>query len=184
MPKSAPRRKRIRTARAEADPTSLPESKASNNKSSSGDRKQQPSSTPKKQTAGQERDKQLGPVLQKVRHNYLSRIMHQAFSPKLASFLFLSLILCVLSLTQLSSDSADDRLWATAATSHILSGADSGTRRALQSKNIVGLLINLLDDAASVEVQAETCGALRNLAIEGGAEVCAEVSLCVHGALP
>lgn len=79
--------------------------------------------------------------------------------------------------TQLSSDSADDRLWATAATSHILSGADSGTRRALQSKNIVGLLINLLDDPASVEVQAETCGALRNLAIEGGAEVCAEVSV-------
>lgn len=64
MPKSAPRRKRIRTARAEADPTSLPaDSKASNNATvKGGDRKQ-----PKKQTAGQERDKQLGPVLQKVR---------------------------------------------------------------------------------------------------------------------
>ncbi|KAK9900905.1 hypothetical protein P389DRAFT_193157 [Cystobasidium minutum MCA 4210] len=138
MPKSAPRRKRIRTARAEVDPTAVPESKGTTT-AKSGDRKQNATAS-KKSTLGQERDKHLGPVLQK-----------------------------------LSSDSADDRLWATAATSHILSSADSGTRRSLQSKNIVGLLIQRLEDQQSVEIQAEACGALRNLAIEGGAEVCAEM---------
>lgn len=47
-------------------------------------------------------------------------------------------------------------------------------RRALQSKNIVGLLIQKLTDD-NVQVQVDVCGALRNLAIEGGFEICAEV---------
>lgn len=69
MPKSAPRRKRIRTARAEADPINLPESKVTSNgggngesSTTSGDR----SKSAKKSTAGQEREKHLGPVLDKV----------------------------------------------------------------------------------------------------------------------
>jgi hypothetical protein len=74
MPKSAPRRKRIRTARVEADPIAVPEEGGSNSNSantSKADRKhtqkQSTTATSKKPTAGQERDKHLGPVLQKVR---------------------------------------------------------------------------------------------------------------------
>lgn len=166
MPKSAPRRKRIRTARAEVDPTAVPESKGTTT-AKSGDRKQNATAS-KKSTLGQERDKHLGPVLQKVRFYNMILILPLFSADSLPVRMFLSR-------AQLSSDSADDRLWATAATSHILSSADSGTRRSLQSKNIVGLLIQRLEDQQSVEIQAEACGALRNLAIEGGAEVCAEV---------
>jgi len=72
MPKSAPRRKRIRTARAEADPTSLPESKtASSNNATAGESSStklaKGQQTSKKSTAGQDREKHLGPVLDKVR---------------------------------------------------------------------------------------------------------------------
>lgn len=177
MPKSAPRRKRIRTARQEADPigtTSGPNGSSSsandgksNSENVSTTKTSSSSSSSKKKkvatTAGQERDKQLGPVLAKV-----GRVDNFTLIWMLELMPFFSAIL------QLSSDSADDRLWAVAATSHILASADPGTRRALQSKNIVGLLLERLSDN-QVEVQAEACGALRNLAIEGGHEVCAEV---------
>lgn len=77
MPKSAPRRKRIRTARAEVDPTNLSSTTiASNNSSlkisaessssSSKQNKGQQSGKKKINTAGQEREKHLGPVLDKV----------------------------------------------------------------------------------------------------------------------
>ena len=72
------------------------------------------------------------------------------------------------------SPTISDRLWSTSAITHILSNADTGVRRALQSKNVVGLLIERLLDE-ELEIQVEACGALRNLAIEGGSEVCAEV---------
>lgn len=75
----------------------------------------------------------------------------------------------------MTSATASERLWSLSAISHILGAADDGTRRALQSKNIVGLLIERLADSEP-ELRVEACGALRNLAIEGGFEVCAEVS--------
>lgn len=74
MPKSAPRRKRIRTARAEADPTSLPESKtgsssnAAAGESSSSTKTAKSQQSAKKSAAGQDREKHLGPVLDKVRY--------------------------------------------------------------------------------------------------------------------
>lgn len=84
-------------------------------------------------------------------------------------------------------------MWATSAISHVLSNADPNIRRSLQAKNVVGLLIQNLDTSAAtnaaatgasqedmesgIEVMVEACGALRNLAIEAGYEVCAEVSL-------
>lgn len=74
MPKAAGRRKRIRTARVEVDPSSLPGSTkegstGSATPASKGDRnKQQTQSKKKNQQAGtgEARDKALGPVLQKV----------------------------------------------------------------------------------------------------------------------
>lgn len=76
MPKSAPRRKRIRTARAEADPTAVPDSKTASGSSpaktaagaAAGDRSgSNKNGQSKKGSAGLEREKHLGPVLDKVR---------------------------------------------------------------------------------------------------------------------
>jgi len=77
MPKSAPRRKRIRTARAEAAPTSIPDSRttvagvhqnAIVATTSTAAISKASKKAAKKQAGGQDqqRDKQLGPVIQKV----------------------------------------------------------------------------------------------------------------------
>ena len=69
---------------------------------------------------------------------------------------------------------ASERLWSISALSHILGASDVTLRRALQSQNVIGMLVERLLDS-EVEIQVEACGALRNLAIEGGSETCAEV---------
>jgi hypothetical protein len=157
MPK-APRRKHIRAARQAVDPTSRPEADSNNVVAAS-------SATPapaggkgkkSKNKDGQSKDKELLRVLTKVIYTSLCTALEAKFG------------------AQLSSENPSDRLWAASAISHILGAADAGTRRALQSKNIVGLLLERLQDK-ELEVQVEATGALRNLAIEGGFEVCAEV---------
>jgi hypothetical protein len=54
---------------------------------------------------------------------------------------------------------AQERIWACAAVSNLIQN-DSGTRRLLQGKNIVGALIARLGDE-SEEVVVEAAGALR-----------------------
>ena len=130
----AQHRKRIRTARAEAEPISKPAKPAK--------------SAP--------RDAEVQALITKVRRSAASLITSL---PSL----------------QLQSSSADDRIWAVSTVSHIISNGDHSIRRTLQSKKLVDILIQRLADEHS-EIQVEAVGALRNLAIEGSFEVCAEVS--------
>jgi hypothetical protein len=60
---------------------------------------------------------------------------------------------------QLDSSDERDRVWACAAISNVIQN-DPSTRRLLQSKNVVGVLVNKLSDPAS-EVVSEAAGALR-----------------------
>ena len=83
-------------------------------------------------------------------------------------------------LTQLTSatSTAEDRVWACAALSHLLSNPDPSVRRLLGSHKVVDLLIakaNVHGEEKDVGVRAEALGALRNYAVEAGQEVCAEV---------
>ncbi|KAF7784171.1 hypothetical protein Agabi119p4_336 [Agaricus bisporus var. burnettii] len=68
---------------------------------------------------------------------------------------------------------ATDRKWACVAVSNLIQN-DPSTRRLLQGKNIVGALITRLTDNEE-EVVVEAIGALRNLCIDGGYEICAEM---------
>jgi hypothetical protein len=61
--------------------------------------------------------------------------------------------------TQLGSTVVQERIWACAAVSNLIQN-DSGTRRLLQGKNVVGALIARLGDE-SEEVVVEAAGALR-----------------------
>ncbi|KAH9932085.1 ARM repeat-containing protein [Epithele typhae] len=72
-------------------------------------------------------------------------------------------------------DSVDtaDRKWACVAVSNLIHN-DPSTRRLLQSKNIVGALITRLSDSEE-EVVVEAAGSLRNLCIDGGFDICAEM---------
>lgn len=51
---------------------------------------------------------------------------------------------------------------------------DAATRRLFQGRNVVGALIERLSDSVE-EVIVEASGALRNLAIDGGHELCSEM---------
>lgn len=51
---------------------------------------------------------------------------------------------------------------------------DAATRRLFQGRNVVGLLIERLSDSSD-DVVVEASGALRNLAIDGGHELCGEM---------
>lgn len=66
-----------------------------------------------------------------------------------------------------------DRTWACAAVCNLIQN-DAATRRMFQSKNVVGELIERLSDSVD-EVVVESSGALRNLAIDGGHELCGEM---------
>ncbi|KAH9065579.1 ARM repeat-containing protein [Lactarius vividus] len=66
-----------------------------------------------------------------------------------------------------------ERKWACVAVSNLIHN-DPSTRRLLQGKNIVGTLIGRLTDSEE-EVVVEAAGALRNLCIDGGYEICAEM---------
>ncbi|KAJ4472575.1 armadillo-type protein [Lentinula edodes] len=68
---------------------------------------------------------------------------------------------------------ASDRKWACVAVSNLIQN-DSSTRRLLQGKNVVGALITRLTDNED-EVVLEAMGALRNLCIDGGYDICAEM---------
>lgn len=171
MPKSAPRRKRIRAARSEADPTGL-SARAEGGADAEAGATQSPAAVGKKGAAkkakegkvskGDVKDKDLLPLLEKVG---LLRLYSSAFA---------ELMMYSLHVYQMQASASSDRLWSTSAVAHVLASSDANVRRALQAKNIVGLLIERLADE-EVEVQVEACGALRNLAIEGSFEVCAEV---------
>ncbi|KAF7290517.1 ARM repeat-containing protein [Mycena indigotica] len=66
-----------------------------------------------------------------------------------------------------------ERKWACVAVSNLIQN-DPSTRRLLQGKNIVSALITRLTDSEE-EVVVEAMGALRNLCIDGGYEICAEM---------
>lgn len=74
---------------------------------------------------------------------------------------------------KLASQDVQERIWACAAVSNLIQN-DSSTRRLLQGKNVVGALIARLSDNVE-EVVVEAAGALRNLCIDGGYEICAEM---------
>ncbi|KDQ15679.1 hypothetical protein BOTBODRAFT_108287 [Botryobasidium botryosum FD-172 SS1] len=74
---------------------------------------------------------------------------------------------------KLESADAEDRVWACAAVCTLIQN-DPSTRRLLQGKNIVGVLITRLSDSVE-EVVSEAAGALRNLCIDGGYDICAEM---------
>ncbi|THH26612.1 hypothetical protein EUX98_g7581 [Antrodiella citrinella] len=71
-----------------------------------------------------------------------------------------------------SVDSAE-RKWACVAVSNLIQN-DPATRRLLQGKNVVGALITRLSDSEE-EVVVEAAGALRNLCIDGGYDICGEM---------
>ncbi|KAF8346997.1 armadillo-type protein [Amanita rubescens] len=74
---------------------------------------------------------------------------------------------------QMESTESVERKWACVAVSNLIQN-DPSTRRLLQGKNIVGALISRLTDSEQ-EVVVEAAGALRNLCIDGGYEICAEM---------
>ncbi|KAL5494642.1 hypothetical protein ACEPAI_103 [Sanghuangporus weigelae] len=74
---------------------------------------------------------------------------------------------------KLESVDAQERSWACSAVSNLIQN-DPSTRRLLQGKNIVGALITRLTDSVE-EVAVEASGALRNLCIDAGYDICAEM---------
>lgn len=76
-------------------------------------------------------------------------------------------------LNKLRSAEHADRTWACAAICNLISG-DAATRRLFQGRNVVGELIERLSDSVD-EVVVEASGALRNLAVDGGHELCGEM---------
>ncbi|EOR03658.1 hypothetical protein E3P92_02236 [Wallemia ichthyophaga] len=76
-------------------------------------------------------------------------------------------------LEKFNSPNPNDRVWACAATSNLIAN-DSSTRRLLQSKGVISLLIGRLTDDEP-DVINESTGSLRNLCIDGGPEICAEM---------
>ncbi|EKM61546.1 uncharacterized protein PHACADRAFT_135300 [Phanerochaete carnosa HHB-10118-sp] len=74
---------------------------------------------------------------------------------------------------RMESPDAAERKWACVAVSNFIQN-DPSTRRLLQGKNIVGSLVNRLSDSDE-EVVVEAAGSLRNLCIDGGYDICAEM---------
>ncbi|KAF9055965.1 armadillo-type protein [Panaeolus papilionaceus] len=74
---------------------------------------------------------------------------------------------------KMESPDAAERKWACVAVCNIIQN-DPSTRRLLQGKNIVGSLITRLTDSEE-EVVVEAVGTLRNLCIDGGYDICAEM---------
>ncbi|TIA89099.1 hypothetical protein E3P99_02242 [Wallemia hederae] len=76
-------------------------------------------------------------------------------------------------LEKFNSANSNERVWACAATSNLIAN-DPSTRRLLQSRGIISLLIQRLSDSEP-DVINESTGSLRNLCIDGGPEICAEM---------
>ncbi|OCH95725.1 ARM repeat-containing protein [Obba rivulosa] len=74
---------------------------------------------------------------------------------------------------KMESVDPSERKWACVAVSNLIQN-DPSTRRLLQGKNVVGALITRLSDSEE-EVVIEAAGALRNLCIDGGFDICAEM---------
>ncbi|TFK77473.1 ARM repeat-containing protein [Pluteus cervinus] len=74
---------------------------------------------------------------------------------------------------KMENPDASERKWACVAVSNLIQN-DPSTRRLLQGKNVVGALITRLTDSEE-EVVVEAAGALRNLCIDGGYDICAEM---------
>ncbi|KAH8111844.1 armadillo-type protein [Phellopilus nigrolimitatus] len=74
---------------------------------------------------------------------------------------------------KIESVDVQERTWACSAVSNLIQN-DPSTRRLLQGKNIVGVLTNRLSDSVE-EVVVQAAGALRNLCIDGGFDICAEM---------
>ncbi|KAH7886017.1 ARM repeat-containing protein [Phlebopus sp. FC_14] len=74
---------------------------------------------------------------------------------------------------KMESPDGQERRWACVAVSNLIQN-DPSTRRLLQGKNVVGSLITRLSDSEE-EVWIEAAGALRNLCIDGGYDICAEM---------
>ncbi|KAI0053405.1 ARM repeat-containing protein [Auriscalpium vulgare] len=74
---------------------------------------------------------------------------------------------------KMESPDPTERKWACVAVSNLIYN-DPSTRRLLQGKDVVGVLIGRLADSEE-EVVVEAAGALRNLCIDGGYEICAEM---------
>ncbi|KAI6008408.1 ARM repeat-containing protein [Pisolithus orientalis] len=74
---------------------------------------------------------------------------------------------------KMESPDSSERKWACVAASNLIQN-DPSTRRLLQGKNVVGSLITRLSDSEE-EVWIEAAGALRNLCIDGGYDICAEM---------
>lgn len=74
---------------------------------------------------------------------------------------------------KMESPDSSERKWACVAVSNLIQN-DPSTRRLLQGKNVVGSLITRLSDSEE-EVWIEAAGALRNLCIDGGYDICAEM---------
>lgn len=74
---------------------------------------------------------------------------------------------------KMESPDSSERKWACVAASNLIQN-DPSTRRLLQGKNVVGSLITRLSDSEE-EVWIEAAGALRNLGIDGGYDICAEM---------
>lgn len=83
-------------------------------------------------------------------------------------------ILKKLSAEEETDTSASDKRWACAGLANLLADCDASTRRMLQSHKVVDLLLKS-SQHGDILVQAEAVGALRNLAVSGGAEICAEM---------
>jgi hypothetical protein len=79
---------------------------------------------------------------------------------------------------QLKADDVSDRIWAAASLSGLIATGDASLRLLLLAQGLVGQLIELLA-SDNAELRLEVTGVLRNLAVEGGADVCAEVSIAV-----
>ncbi|TPX57799.1 hypothetical protein PhCBS80983_g03577 [Powellomyces hirtus] len=80
---------------------------------------------------------------------------------------------------KLQSDSVDDRAWAATTLSNLVLEPDM--RKKLLASQVLGPLLTLLRDAHA-EVVVEATGALRNLVVAGGEEVCGD--LVRNNALP
>ncbi|KAG8914198.1 hypothetical protein FRC01_004177, partial [Tulasnella sp. 417] len=76
-------------------------------------------------------------------------------------------------LDKLDSPEVEDRRWACAAVSSLIQN-DASTRRLLQAKGVVDKLITRLSDTDE-DVVAEATGSLRNLAVDGGYDMCAHI---------
>ncbi|KAK0465459.1 armadillo-type protein [Desarmillaria tabescens] len=74
---------------------------------------------------------------------------------------------------KMESADSSERKWACVAVSNLIQN-DPSTRRLLQGKNVVGALIARLTDNEE-EVVIEAMGSLRNLCIDGGYDICAEM---------